>query len=116
MAVNANGTQLLCESIDSGPIRWWLTLYLYIVAESGRIPASKHQIQLWRMSRLTRDRTTKPPFRNQSLRRERGQGNTNFPRPVDYEQHWQEDPLDPYSVVSADNTFTHIYIPGNSQP
>ena len=43
---------------------------------------SKHQIQ------LTRDGTAEPVTRNQILRRERGQGNTNFSCSADHEQDW----------------------------
>ena len=52
----------------------------------------------WRMSRLTRDGTTAEPVsRDKILRRERGQGNINFPCSADHEQDWQPYPVDPYS-------------------
>ena len=42
------------------------------------------------MSRLTRDGTAEPVSRDQILRRERGQGNINFPcSSADHEQDWQ---------------------------
>ena len=48
------------------------------------------------MTRLTRDETAKPVSRDQTLRRERGQGNTHFPCSADHEQVWQPYPVDPY--------------------
>ena len=60
------------------------------------------------MSRLARDGTTKPVSRGQILRREQGQGNTNFPSSADHEQDWQPYPVDPYSVV-CDGPHTYIY-------
>ena len=53
------------------------------------------------MIRLTRDGTAEPVSPDQILRRERGQGNINFPRSADREQDWQ-----PYRLV---HTLT-IYI------
>ena len=47
------------------------------------------------MNRLTRDGTAEPVSRDQILRRERGQGNTNFPSSADHEQDWQPYPADP---------------------
>ena len=38
-------------------------------------------------------------LRDQILRRERGQGNTNFPCLADHEQDWQPYPVDPYPAV-----------------
>ena len=66
-------------------------------AELGRTLVSKHQIQpeygdeqadagLDCRSRL-----------DQILRRERGQGNIDFPCSADHEQDWQPFPADPYS-------------------
>ena len=59
----------------------------YAGAEIGRNPVSKHQLQpdrVWRMSRLTRDGTAEPITRDQVLKRERGQGNINFPYSADH--------------------------------
>ena len=44
------------------------------------------------MSRLTRDGTAKTISRDQNLRRERGQGNIDFPRTADHVQDWQPYP------------------------
>ena len=67
-------------------------------AELRRNPVSKHQIQPeYGMSRLTREGTAEPASRDQFLRRERGQGNINFPSSADHEQDWQLYPVDPYS-------------------
>ena len=52
-----------------------------LCAGIGRDPVSKHQIQPMsiEMSRLTLDGTAEPVSRDHILRRERGQGNINFP-------------------------------------
>ena len=45
---------------------------------------------VWRIGRLTRDGTAEPISRDQILRRrERGQGNINFPCSADHDQDWQ---------------------------
>ena len=46
------------------------------------------------MSRLTRDGTAEPVSRDQILRRERGQGNINFPCSADHVHDWQPYPVD----------------------
>ena len=49
-------------------------------AEIGRTPEVSTKFSLsMEMSRLTRDGTAEPVSRDQNLRRERGQGNNNFP-------------------------------------
>ena len=58
------------------------------------------------MSRLTRDGTAEPVSRDQILRHARGQGNINFPCPADHEQDWQPYPVDPYSAIRDDHTYT----------
>ena len=77
------------------------------VAEIGRNPVSKHQIQpeYVEMSRLTRDGTAEPVSRDQILRHVRGQGNIHSPCSVDHEQDWRPYPVDPYSDICDD----HIY-------
>ena len=55
----------------------------------------------------TRDGTAEPILRDQILRRERAQGNINFPRSADHEKDWQPYPIDPYSSKCDDPT---IYI------
>ena len=62
------------------------------------------------MSRLTRDGTAEPVSRDQILRRERGQGNINFPCSADHKQDWQPYPVDPYSAICDDHTYIHTYI------
>ena len=57
------------------------------------------------MSRLPRDGTAEPVSRDQTLRREHGQGNIHFPRSADHEQDWQSYSVDPYSCCMCD----HIY-------
>ena len=60
------------------------------------------------MSRLTRDGTVEPVSRDQILRRERGQGNINFPCSADHEQDWQPYPVDPYPCyICDDHTYIH---------
>ena len=59
------------------------------------------------MSRLTRDGTVEPVSRDQILRRERGQGNINFPSSADHEQDWQPCPVDAYSAMCDNHTNIH---------
>ena len=77
-------------------------------AELGRNPVSKHQIQpeYGEMSRLTRDGTAEPVSRDQILRHARGQGNIHFPCSADHEQDWQPYPVDPYSAICDDHTYS----------
>ena len=49
------------------------------------------------MSRTARDGTAEPVSRDQILRRERRQGNIDFPCSADREYDWQPYPVDPYS-------------------
>ena len=66
-------------------------------AEIGRSPVSIRFSVSIEMSTLTRDGTAEPVSRDQILRRERGQGNINFPCSADHEhQDWQPYPVDPY--------------------
>ena len=57
------------------------------------------------MSRLTRDGTAEPVWRDQILGHARGQGNINFPCLADHEQDWQPYPVDPYSAICDDHTY-----------
>ena len=59
------------------------------------------------VNRLTRDGTTEPVSRDQILRRERGQGNIDFPCSADHVQDWQPYPVDPYSCYTCDHTYLH---------
>ena len=76
-------------------------------AEIGRNLVSRSTRFSRRISRMTRDRTAEPVFRNQILRREREQGNIHFPCSADHEQDWQPYPIDPYSALCDDHTYTH---------
>ena len=60
------------------------------------------------MSRLTRDGTAEPVSRDQILRREREQGNINFPCSADHAQDLQPYPVNPYSscYIMCDHTKT----------
>ena len=63
------------------------------------------------MGRLTRDGATVEPVSRDQIfagRRERGQGNTNFPYSADHEQDWQPYPVDPYWTLLASNYCTSI--------
>ena len=61
------------------------------------------------MSRLTWDGTAEPVSRDQILRRERGQGNIDFPCSADHEQDWQPYPVDPCPYYNmCDHTYTYI--------
>ena len=54
----------------------------------------------------TRDGTAEPILRDRILRRERAQGNINFPRSADHEQDWQPYPID-HTLL---NGMTILYI------
>ena len=58
------------------------------------------------MSWLTRDGTTEPVSRDQILRHVQGQGTNHFPRSADHEQDWQPYPVDPYSAICDDYTYS----------
>ena len=74
-------------------------------AKLGRIPVSKPIFSLsMEVSRLTPDGTAEPVSRDQIFRRERGQGNVDFPCSADHEQDWQPYPVDPYSCYMCDHT------------
>ena len=74
-------------------------------AELGRNSVSEHQIQPeYGDEQADADGTAEPVSRDQILRRERGQGNINFPCPADHEQDWQPYPVDPYSCYMCDHT------------
>ena len=60
------------------------------------------------MSRGTRDGTAEPVSRDQIFRRERGEGNIDFPSSADREQDWQPYPVDPYSCYMCDHKYLHI--------
>ena len=62
------------------------------------------------MGRLTRDGTAEPVSRDEILRRERGQGNYHFLCSADHEQDWQPYPVGPYSALSDNHTYIHIYL------
>ena len=59
------------------------------------------------MSRLTRDETAEPVSRDQTLRRERGQGKIHFSCSADHGQDWQSCPVDPYSTIYDDHAYIH---------
>ena len=48
---------------------------------------------------MTRGGTAEPVSRDKILRRERAQGNINFPCSADHEQDWQPYPVDPYFAI-----------------
>ena len=60
------------------------------------------------MSRLRWDRAAEPVSRDQIFRRERGQGNVQFPCSADHEQDWQPYPVDPYSAICHDHIYTQL--------
>ena len=55
-----------------------------------------------------RDGTAEPVSRDRILRHARGQGNTRFPCSADHEQDWQPCPVDPYSAICDDHTYSII--------
>ena len=54
------------------------------------------------MSRPTRKGTAEPVSRDQILRRERGQGNINFPCSAHHERDWQPYQDDPYFAICVE--------------
>ena len=60
------------------------------------------------MSRLTRDGTAETVSRDQTLRRERGQGNIHFACSGDHEQDWQPYPVSPYPCLYLMTMHTYI--------
>ena len=84
-------------------------------AKLGRNPVSIRFSLSMEMSRLTWDGITEPVSRDQTLRRERGQGNIIFPCSADHELDWQSYPIDLYSCYMCDHTYTQAGdIGGNS--
>ena len=79
------------------------------VAELGKNPISKHQIQPGYVDEQA-DAGRETVSRHQILRRERGQGNIRFPSSANPEQDWQPYPVDPYSCYMCDDTYIHTYI------
>ena len=61
------------------------------------------------MSKLTPDGRAEPVSRDQILRHARGQWNIHFPCSADHEQDWQPYPVDPYSAICDDHTYTYIH-------
>ena len=57
------------------------------------------------MNRLTRDGTAEP-VETKFSGANRGQGNIDFPCSADHEQDWQPYPVDPYSAIRDDHTYT----------
>ena len=55
---------------------------------------------------MTRDGTAEPVSRDQSLRRVRGQGNNNFLSSANHEEDQQPYPVDSYSAICDDHTYT----------
>ena len=60
------------------------------------------------MSRLTRDGTVEPISREQTLRRERGQGRIHFPRSTDHEKNWQPTLAMCVDAMCDDHTYSYV--------
>ena len=81
--MNAIGTQLR-GLINSRLVRWWLTVLIDNVAESSskkrspRVRGAQGSAWAWRMSGLTRNRTTEPISRDQLFSVD-GEGKFIFP-------------------------------------
>ena len=78
------------------------------VAELGRNPVSKHQIQPEygdKQADAGRDGRTR--LARPNLRHARGQGNINFSCSADNEQDWQPYPVDPYSAICICDDHTY---------
>ena len=63
------------------------------------------------MSRLARDGTAEPVSRDQILRRERGQGNIDFPCSADHVQDWQPYPFDRKIFELRRNSEILVFVP-----
>ena len=59
------------------------------------------------MSRLTLNGTAEPVTRDQTLRRERAQGNNHFPCSADHELDWQPYPVDHFLAICDDHRYIH---------
>ena len=78
-------------------------------AELGKNSVSTRFSLSMEMSRLTRDGMAEPVSRDQILRHARGRGSISFPCSADHEQDWQPYPVDPYSAICDDHTYTYIH-------
>ena len=96
-AMSAIGTQLR-DPINSGLTRCRMVVSINKWTpprRSGGIPQVSTRFSLsMEISRLTRDEIGEPVSRDQIIRRERGQGNVDFPCLADHEQNWQPYPVD----------------------
>ena len=63
------------------------------------------------MSGLTQGATVKPVFRDQTIRRLRGQGKYHFACLANHEQKWQPYKVGPYSAERSDHVCLQKYIP-----
>ena len=80
-------------------------------AELGRNPVSKHRIQPEygdEQADAGRDGRTRLARTYSQART--GPGNIHFPCSADHEQDWQPYPVDPYSAIRDDHTYTYIHI------
>ena len=98
--MNTIGAQLR-DAINSGLTQWRLAVLNIIMdaaAEIGRNPVCKHQIQPeYGDKQADAGRSCQTRLARPNFRRERGQGNINFPCSADHVQDWQPYPVDPYS-------------------
>ena len=105
-AESAIGTKVR-DPIDSGPIRWRLTIYMDAVAESGGTRFSFSLNVPVEKKRADADGTVEPD----SLARPNSQARARtgkLPCSADHEQGWQPYPVDPCSAESADYTYKNI--------
>ena len=77
-----------------------------VEARSVNVKKTTTATTTWIMSKLTRDGTAEPVSRDQSLRRVRGQGNIHFPCSANHKQDRQPHPVDSYSAICDDHTYT----------
>ena len=109
-AVNAVGTQLRDLM---GPTRWRLTikrLYVDAVAESGKNPASNHQIQpeCGQNERADAGWEGRTCLATSNSQARTGTGKNIFPFSSDHEQqNWQPYSVDPNSAINDDHTYIH---------
>ena len=96
--INVSGLQPVCTTVLLRTYKRFGITLRKPPQKPGGIPQVSTRFGLsMEMSRLTRDGTLEPVSRDQILRRERGQGISNFPCSADHEQDWQPYPVDAYS-------------------
>ena len=99
-------SDLFLSPVDHVP-DWQPRILLGTVeARSVNVKKTTTTTTTWIMSKVTRDGTAEAVSRDQSLRRVRGQGNIHFPCSANLKQDRQPHPVDSYSAICDDHTYT----------